>query len=151
MSYEVALESFEGPLDLLLFLIQKNKIDIYDIPIVQVTRQYLSYIYKWQEMDLEIASEFIVMASRLLEIKSRTLLPRTTPEEESEEEMRAALVSQLLDYQVFKKISTYLENREMAELGTLAKEPEYIPGLVQERPVEIKGEDLAKAFRGVIA
>ncbi|MEA5072647.1 MAG: segregation/condensation protein A [Eubacterium aggregans] len=151
MSYEVALESFEGPLDLLLFLIQKNKIDIYDIPIVQVTKQYLSYIYKWQEMDLEIASEFIVMASRLLEIKSRTLLPRMTPEEESEEEMRAALVSQLLDYQVFKKISTYLEDREMAELGTLAKEPEYIPGLVQEKPVEIKGEDLAKAFRGIIA
>ena len=98
-------------------------------------------------MDLEIASEFIVMASRLLEIKSRTLLPRMTPEEESEEEMRAALVSQLLDYQVFKKISTYLEDREMAEMGTLAKEPEYIHGLVQEKPVEIKGEDLAKAFR----
>ncbi len=90
-------------LDLLLYLISKNKINISDIPIAQITGQYLLYIHRWQELDMDIASEFILMASRLLEIKSRTLLPRQ-PEEVDEEDLRETLVSQLIDYQVFKRI-----------------------------------------------
>ena len=87
-SYEVSLEKFEGPLDLLIHLIQKNKIDIYDIPIAEITNQYLAHIEKWRELDMEVASEFVVMASKLLEIKSRMLLPRAKDEEEDEEDLK---------------------------------------------------------------
>ena len=151
MAYEVTIDGFEGPLDLLLYLIQKNKIDIYDIPIAQITQQYLSYINKWKELDLDIASEFIVMASRLLEIKSRSLLPRASKDDESEEDMKEALVQQLLDYQVFKKISVYLEEREINELGMVTREEEYIPEYKEKKPIEVHSEDLARAFRKVIA
>ena len=151
MAYEVTIDGFEGPLDLLLYLIQKNKIDIYDIPIAQITQQYLSYINKWKELDLDIASEFIVMASRLLEIKSRSLLPRASKDDESEEDMKEALVQQLLDYQVFKKISVYLEEREINELGMVTREEEYIPEYKEKKPIEVHSEDLVRAFRKVIA
>ena len=128
-SYEVSLEKFEGPLDLLIHLIQKNKIDIYDIPIAEITNQYLAHIEKWRELDMEVASEFVVMASKLLEIKSRMLLPRAKDEEEDEEDLKEKLVRQLIEYKIFKNISTYLEERECAELHAVYKDPEYIPTL----------------------
>jgi len=147
-SYEVSLEKFEGPLDLLIHLIQKNKIDIYDIPIAEITNQYLAHIEKWRELDMEVASEFVVMASKLLEIKSRMLLPRAKDEEEDEEDLKEKLVRQLID---FKNISTYLEERECAELHAVYKDPEYIPVMTQDAEVEINPEDIFKAYSNIFS
>jgi segregation and condensation protein A len=149
MAYEISLEAFEGPLDLLLYLIQKNKIDIYDIPIAEITRQYLKTIKDWQDMDLEVASEFIVMASRLLEIKSRTLLPGR-PEEEGEEDPRAQLMDQLVDYQTFKRIAAFLRVLETQESGSLVRDPQYIPGLDTRREIEVEAGALEHAFRNIL-
>ena len=150
-SYEVSLEKFEGPLDLLIHLIQKNKIDIYDIPIAEITNQYLAHIEKWRELDMEVASEFVVMASKLLEIKSRMLLPRAKDEEEDEEDLKEKLVRQLIEYKIFKNISTYLEERACAELHAVYKDPEYIPVMTQDAEVEINPEDIFKAYSNIFS
>ncbi len=101
MDLKVKLDSFEGPLDLLLHLLEKNKVNIYDIPIVEITNQYMDYIREMQRQDLNIMSEFLVMAATLLDIKCRMLLPAKT-EEEEEEDPRAELVEQLLQYKMYK-------------------------------------------------
>lgn len=150
-SYEVSLEKFEGPLDLLIHLIQKNKIDIYDIPIAEITNQYLAHIEKWRELDMEVASEFVVMASKLLEIKSRMLLPRAKDEEEDEEDLKEKLVRQLIEYKIFKNISTYLEERECEELHAVYKDPEYIPVMNQDAEVEINPADIFKAYSNIFS
>ena len=150
-SYEVSLEKFEGPLDLLIHLIQKNKIDIYDIPIAEITNQYLAHIEKWRELDMEVASEFVVMASKLLEIKSRMLLPRAKDEEEDEEDLKEKLVRQLIEYKIFKNISSYLDERECAELHAVYKDPEYIPAMNQDAEVEINPEDVFKAYSNIFS
>jgi segregation and condensation protein A len=107
------LPAFEGPLDLLLHLIRENKIDIYDIPIVDITRQYMVYIELLKELNLEIAGDFLVMASTLIYIKSRTLLPPAEEEaEEAEEYPRSELVKRLLEYQTYKESSFSLRKRE---------------------------------------
>jgi len=112
-SYKVRLENFEGPLDLLLHLIRQQEVDIYDIPIAEITRQYLEYVDLMRELDLEVAGEFILMAATLIQIKVRMLLPRETSDEEGEEEdPRAELVRQLLDYQRFKEVSEDLGEKE---------------------------------------
>lgn len=108
--YKVKLEAFEGPLDLLMHLIEKNKINIYDIPIAEVTEQYLAYLDQFKEFDIEIASEFLVMAATLLQIKSRILLPKSKRVEEEpsgDEELdpRQELVERLLEYRRFKEVS----------------------------------------------
>ena len=110
-SYSVKLDVFEGPLDLLLFLIKRDKVDIYDIPIAHITRQYLEYIELMKELDLEIAGEFIVMAATLMRIKVRMLLPKTQDEEE-EEDPREELVSALLEYRKFKEAARILKAKE---------------------------------------
>jgi segregation and condensation protein A len=114
MAYTISLEIFEGPLDLLLYLIQKHKIDIYNIPIAEVTEQYLGYLQTMQELDLEIASEFLLMASTLLAIKAKMLLPQTTKEEQDEESIdpRKELVEQLIEYQRFKNITDQLKMKK---------------------------------------
>jgi len=114
MSYKVKLELFEGPLDLLLYLVKKDHLNIYDIPIAQVTEQYLQYINLMQLLDLNIAGEFLVMAATLLQIKSRMLLPaQETPEaEEAQEDPRAELVKRLLEYEKFKEIAESLRQKE---------------------------------------
>lgn len=112
MAIPVKLEAFEGPLDLLLHLIDKNKIDIYDIPIVEITRQYMEYIQKMQEQDLNIMSEFLVMAATLLDIKSRMLLPAEESEEEEETDPRQELVEQLLQHKMYKFLSEELREME---------------------------------------
>lgn len=150
-AYEVSLERFEGPLDLLLHLIQKNKIDIYEIPIAEITNQYLAHIEKWKSLDMAVASEFIVMAARLLEMKSRMLLPRSSDSEESEEEMREQLVKQLIDYKVFKNISLYLEKQELFEAGAVYKEPEYIPEISSETEIVLDPKDLEATFLRVFS
>lgn len=99
---EVFLEAFEGPLDLLLYLIRRQNLDILDIPIAEVTRQYMAYIELMQEMRLELAAEYLVMAAMLAEIKSRMLLPRPPPEDSEEEDPRAELIRRLQEYERFK-------------------------------------------------
>ncbi|RMH72944.1 MAG: segregation/condensation protein A [Gemmatimonadetes bacterium] len=110
------LESFEGPLNLLLHLIQKHKIDIYNIPIAQITQQYLAYIERMQELNLDIAGEFLVMAATLMNIKSRLMLPVLSSEESGDEEdlTLEELVIRLLEYQKFKEVSLILEDRAEA-------------------------------------
>ena len=103
MAITVKLQAFEGPLDLLLHLIEKNKVDIYDIPIVEITRQYLDYIRQMEMEDMNIMSEFLVMASTLIDIKCRMLLPREVDEDGVEEDPRAELVEKLLDEKYLEK------------------------------------------------
>ena len=110
MALEVKLEAFEGPLDLLLHLIEKNKIDIYDIPIVEITEQYLDYIRQMETEDMNVMSEFLVMAATLLDIKCRMLLPREVDEEGQEEDPRAELVQKLLEYKMYKYVSYELKD-----------------------------------------
>lgn len=111
MAIPVKLEVFEGPLDLLLHLIDKNKIDIYDIPIVVITEQYLDYIKNMKTDDMNIMSEFLVMAATLLDIKCRMLLPKEINEEGEEEDPRSELVQKLLEYKIYKYMSFELKDR----------------------------------------
>ena len=102
MELTVKLQVFEGPLDLLLYLLEKNKVNIYDIPIVEITEQYMEYIREMKRQDLEVLSEFLVMAATLVDIKSRMLLPSNPDSEEEEEDPREELVQQLLEYKMYK-------------------------------------------------
>ena len=113
MAIPVKLEVFEGPLDLLLHLIDKNKIDIYDIPIAEITEQYLDYIRKMQTEDMNVMSEFLVMAATLLDIKCKMLLPREVNEEGEEEDPRAELVDRLLEFKMYKYMAYELKDRQM--------------------------------------
>jgi segregation and condensation protein A len=112
LEYQVKLQQFEGPLDLLLFLIKKEEINIYDIPIAQITQQYLEYIRLLEFLNLELAGEFLVMAASLMRIKARMLLPVNPEDAEEEEDPRTALVQQLLEYQKFKQAASDLETME---------------------------------------
>ncbi len=113
MEITYKLESFEGPLDLLLHLIEKNKIDIYDIPIVIITEQFLSYMETMDKADLDKVSSFIVMAAMLLRIKSKMLLPKEEVQQEEEADPRDELVERLLEYQMFKMLSSELKDRQL--------------------------------------
>lgn len=122
MAIPVKLEAFEGPLDLLLYLIEKNKIDIYDIPIVTITEQYLEYIKKMDKQDMNVTSEFLVMAATLLDIKARMLLPKQIDEESGEEvDPRAELVQQLLEYKMCKYMAYELKDRQLDASHTYFK------------------------------
>ena len=112
MGIPVKLEVFEGPLDLLLHLIDKNKIDIYDIPIVEITNQYMEYIRNMQREDLNVMSEFLVMAATLLDIKCRMLLPKEVTEDGEEEDPRQELVDQLIQYKMYKYMANVLKDRQ---------------------------------------
>lgn len=113
MSLEVKLQVFEGPLDLLLYLIEKNKVDIYDIPIVDITEQYLDYIRQMHREDMNVMSEFLVMAATLVDIKCRMLLPKEVNEDGEEEDPRAELVEKLLEYKMYKYMSYELKDRQL--------------------------------------
>jgi segregation and condensation protein A len=122
--YSVKVPVFEGPLDLLLHLIKENKLDIYDIPISVITSQYLDYLELMQELNLEVASEFLVIAATLIYIKSRMLLPKDeTLEAEESEDPRAGLVQRLLEYQAFKEASLELRKREEVWSGAFERPP----------------------------
>ena len=112
MSLEVKLQVFEGPLDLLMHLIDKNKIDIYDIPIVTITEQYMDYINAMQRDDMEVTSEFLVMAATLIDIKCKMLLPKEVNEDGEEEDSRAELVEKLLEYKMYKFMADELKDRQ---------------------------------------
>lgn len=111
MDFSAKLNAFEGPLDLLLHLIDKNKVDIYDIPISTITDQYLEYLSQMDETDADVMSEFLVMAATLLDIKARMLLPKEVDEEGNEEDPRAELVQKLLEYKLYKYMSIELKDK----------------------------------------
>ncbi len=113
MELEVKLQAFEGPLDLLLHLIEKNKVDIYDIPIVEITEQYLDYVSKMPKDDLDLASEFLVMAATLIDIKSRMLLPKEIDENGEEIDPRAELVEKLIEYKMYKYAAVELRDMQV--------------------------------------
>lgn len=113
MELSYKLEKFEGPLDLLLHLIEKNKVNIYDIPIAEITDQYLDYVNHMEEESLDIVSEFLVMAATLLDIKARMLLPKEVNEEGEEEDPRTELVQRLLEYKTYKYMSLELKDMEL--------------------------------------
>ena len=149
MAIPVKLENFEGPLDLLLHLIEKNKVDIYDIPIVEITAQYLEYIKAMETEDMNVMSEFLVMAATLLEIKCRMLLPREVDEEGEEIDPRAELVQKLLEYKMYKYMSYELKDRQVDAARTLFREKNLPKEVADYRPpVDLKAllgdADLAK-------
>lgn len=123
MAIPVKINVFEGPLDLLLHLIEKNKIDIYDIPIVEITDQYMEYIHAMEKEDLGVMSEFMVMAATLIDIKCRMLLPKEKDEEGQEEDPRAELVEKLLEYKMYKYMSYELKDRMDDAAGVFYKPP----------------------------
>ena len=138
MGIPVKLQVFEGPLDLLLHLIDKNKIDIYDIPIVEITNQYMEYIRAMEKEDLNIMSEFLLMAATLLDIKCRMLLPKEVNEEGEEEDPRQELVEQLLEYKMYKYMSYELRDRQVEGEQAMYRSPA-VPGevLAYEEPVDL--------------
>lgn len=122
MAIPVKINVFEGPLDLLLHLIEKNRIDIYDIPIVEITDQYMEYIHSMEKEDLGIMSEFLVMAATLLDIKCKMLLPKEVNEEGEEEDPREELVQKLLEYKMYKYMSYELKDKMDGAVGVFYKE-----------------------------
>ncbi len=149
--YTVRLEAFEGPLDLLLHLIQKNEIDIFNIPIALITEQYLQYLKWMKTLNLDIAGEYLLMASTLLHIKSKMLLPQPPSEQEEEgEDPRAELVRRLIEYQKYKTAATELLQRPMLDRDVfvrLVSPEEEAPG---EQTIEVNLFELIDAFRKVL-
>jgi segregation and condensation protein A len=152
--YPVRLQNFEGPLDLLLHLIKKHEVNIYDIPIALVTRQYLDYLDLLAELNLDLAGEFLVMAATLIHIKSRTLLPRPDPtQDDPEEDPREALVRRLLEHQRFKAAAELLHEKEIQRSAQWARPDERLAELAGEAPepeIEVDLFSLMTAFRQVL-
>ena len=153
--YKVKLEIFEGPLDLLLYLIKRDEIDIYDISIERITKQYLAYIESFKLLNIDLASEFILMASKLMYIKSRTLLPRSEqpPEDEAEEDdPRWELIRQLIEYKKFKDAAGSLAQKAHLQEALFGSVPEKgdVPEAEPPALAEISIFDLIRAFQGVL-
>ena len=150
--YKVKLEVFEGPLDLLLYLIKKDEVDVYDVSIERITQQYLEFMEAFKVLDLEVAGEFVVMAANLIYIKSRSLLPVAVqpPDEEAEEEdPRWELVRQLVEYKKFKDAAAQLSQRELEQSKMFTRLPEVEPA--PERPLgDVSVFDLINAFNGIL-
>ena len=153
-AYPVRLAVFEGPLDLLLHLIKRNEVNIYDIPITLITQQYLEYIDLMQELNLDVAGEFLVMAATLIHVKSRMLLPRADPtQEDPEEDPREALVRRLLEHQKFKAAAELLHERETLRSAQWTRPDGPIAEIAGEAPepeVEVDLFSLISAFRTVV-
>ena len=155
-AYPVRLHNFEGPLDLLLHLIKKNEVNIYDIPILLVTEQYLQYIALMQELNLDVAGEFLVMAATLIHIKSKMLLPRPETADEAagdEEDPREALVRRLLEHQKYRTAASLLHEREVLRSAQHLRPDERVAaaaGADYEPELEVDLFSLMAAFRGVL-
>jgi len=151
MEFEFKINEFEGPLDLLLHLIKENKMDIMNIEMELITEQYVSYLRSQEKLNLEVSSEYLVLASELLEIKSRMLLPSVKKEEDEEEEdPREELVNRLLEYQVYKDITKVLQEKELLRKEIYTKAPENVSNYVlldREVQSEATVEDLIEAFK----
>lgn len=141
MGIQVKLEVFDGPLDLLLHLIEKNKVDIFDIPIVLITEQYLAYVSHMDTKDMDVMSEFLVMAATLVRIKSKMLLPVEETEDEEEEDPRQELVERLLEYKMYKYASFELKDRQLDAGKVFYKEPS-IPDEIKNYKDEVDYEEL---------
>jgi Uncharacterized conserved protein len=148
--YKIKLETFEGPLALLMHLIDKSQIDIYDIPIAEVTEQYLAYIRAMEEFNIDVASEFLVMAATLLQIKSRMLLPKPPAAEQpaEEEDPRQELVERLLEYRRFKQMAATLEDMLHEREQYVARPPGYFATKIV-LPDGLKVDELIEAFAAV--
>ena len=157
MSYEIKLDIFEGPLDLLLYLIRKNEIDIYNIPIALITEQYLGYLDLMRSLNLDLAGEYLVLAATLIHIKSRMLLPPVEGDDETEEgeDPRAELVQQLLEYQTFKEAALNLEGRPLLERDVFTRgaplEEAADAEEEEEAMIEVGIYELVQAFRRIIS
>jgi segregation and condensation protein A len=153
-AYPVKLSNFEGPLDLLIHLIKKNEVNVYDIPIKLITAQYLAYIELMRELDLDVAGDFLVMAATLIHIKSRTLLPRPDPsQEDPEEDPRDALVRRLLEHQRFKAAAELLHERETLREAQWMRPDARVAGIAgepEEPELEVDLFSLLAAFRDVL-
>jgi segregation and condensation protein A len=155
-AYAVKIAQFEGPLDLLIHLIKKNEVNIYDIPIALITKQYLDYILMMQELDLDIVGEFLVMAATLIHIKSKMLLPRQDPDQpEAEEDPRDALVRRLLEHQKFKAAAELLHERAVLRGAQWIRPDASIAQIAgdeyaYEPEIEVDLFSLLAAFRGVL-
>jgi segregation and condensation protein A len=153
-AYPVRLVNFEGPLDLLLHLIKRNEVSIYDIPITKITAQYIEYIDLMQEMNLDVAGEFLVMAATLIHIKSRELLPRPDPAQaDPEEDPREALMRRLLEHQKFKAAAELLHERETLRSAQWTRPDGPIAEIAGEAPepeVEVDLFSLISAFKNVV-
>ncbi|MCL6442841.1 MAG: segregation/condensation protein A [Alicyclobacillus sp.] len=156
MAYDIVLDVFEGPLDLLLHLIQKHEINIHDIPIASITEQYMDYLRAMEELSLEVASEFVVMAATLLAIKSRMLLPRPAPTADSDdveaEDPREQLVQQLLEYQRCKWAAQSLRERELLQSQVFSRPAMDLRPFAPAAPPPVEGVtlwDLVDAFRRI--
>jgi segregation and condensation protein A len=147
---EVFLDAFEGPLDLLLYLIRRQNLDVLDIPIAEITRQYMAYIELLDEMQFELAAEYLVMAAILAEIKSRMLLPRPSAEGGEEEDPRAELVRRLQEYERFKQAAEDLESLPRAERDFAVLEAWVEERKVISIPPEIDLKDMLLALRDVL-
>lgn len=148
MAYVVSLKQFEGPLDLLLHLISKAKVDIKDIFVSEITEQYLASMKNVDELDMDVASEFLTMAATLLEIKSRALLPRPPkPEEEGEESPEQALIRRLEEYKLYKESAGRMKEFERAAMQAFSKLPEEYP--LPPQPVELTGLSLSGLVRAL--
>jgi segregation and condensation protein A len=152
LPYTFRLEGFEGPLDLLLHLIQKNELDIFNIPIALITEQYLEYLQLMKVLNLDFAGEYLLMASTLLHIKSKMLLPKSSEEEEEEEEdPRAELIRRLLEYQKYKQAAGELEKRPLLDRDVFIR---LMPAEYGEEPeeerIEVNLFELLEAFRQVL-
>lgn len=153
-SYQVRLQAYEGPLDLLIHLIKKNEVNVYDIPIALITREYLSYLDLMRELDLDVAGDFLVMAATLIHIKSRMLLPRPDPDQEDpEEDPRQKLVERLIEHQRYKAAAGLLHEREMLRAAQWVRPDERVAevaGEEYEPELEVDLFSLLSAFRDVL-
>ncbi len=153
MIYQVKLEVFEGPLDLLLHLIKKEEVDVYDIPVARITDQYLRYVELMQDMNLDVAGEYLVMAATLMHVKSRMLLPPSEADaDEPEEDPRADLVQQLLEYQRYREAALALGGRPVLQRDVFRREPD-VPARDEGEGVRLRDvslADLLEAFRDVL-
>lgn len=147
----IKIDNFEGPFDLLFHLIEKNKVNIYDIPINEITDQYMDYLYSMQELDLEVASEFLVMASTLLHIKSRMLLPDPKEKQEEEVDPREELVTRLVEYRKYKDFSKVLKERESEWQRIYYKLPEVVEIKREDEILELSSEKLKTIYEGLLA
>ncbi len=148
MTYSITIDNFNGPLDLLLHLIKQSEIEIYDIKVEEITKQYLSYINKMEELNLNIASEYLSMAAELIEIKSSMLLPKPEIEEDDyEEDPREKLIKKLIDYQNYKELTSDFKELEKERLQYYTKKPEIPDNVVSnEISKDIDLTNLMEAF-----
>lgn len=151
-AYKVELPTFHGPLDLLLHLIRKHEIDIYDIPIVLITEQYTSYLEAMEELDLDIAADYIYIAALLIHIKSQMLLPRDENDEEESDDPRRELVDRLLEYQRFKAVAESFAELDVVRMGMWSRPPTSLPGhdASEIDMSEVSLFDLIDAFRAAL-